>query len=534
MHPEQGPSASPVLTRAESRPRRRGTARGGAPAGFRADIQGLRALAVTLVLLYHLWPDALPGGYIGVDVFFVISGFLISQHLFREVRETGRVSVPAFWARRIRRLLPASLLVLAVTLVGTVIWMPANEKTSAFTDVGASALYVVNWLFARESIDYLAQDDAPSVVQHYWSLAVEEQLYVIWPILIVGIALLVGAIIRRRGGAPGWSAVRIALALALGLVFAGSLVFSATMTSTSPGEAYFNTFVRAWEFAGGALLALLVSRLPSMQESSAGLRAVVATVTAWIGIAMILVASFTYTDASSFPGPMALLPVVGTLMVIAAGAQQGRLSVSGISGWRPVASVGTWSYSIYLWHWPIIVLAPFALHHQLGDVDKWVVVGMAVLLGALSSRFVEDPARSHRWGRRPWREFAFAVLVPVAIAIVAAMLVLAITSSNAEAAERAAAQRAAAESAAAESAAVEGEDEPTPRACHGVTAILGPNCASTRSRPGRRSTRRTRPRTSIRGGASHSSTRSGARALMATLPDLQARSRSSATPTRPR
>ncbi len=140
------------------------------------------------------------------------------------LRETGRVSVPAFWARRIRRLLPASLLVLAVTLVGTVIWMPANEKTSAFTDVGASALYVVNWLFARESIDYLAQDDAPSVVQHYWSLAVEEQLYVIWPILIVGIALLVGAIIRRRGGAPGWSAVRIALALALGLVFAGSLV----------------------------------------------------------------------------------------------------------------------------------------------------------------------------------------------------------------------------------------------------------------------------------------------------------------------
>ncbi len=129
---------------------------------------------MTLVLVYHLWPDVLPGGYIGVDVFFVISGFLISQHLFRELSETGRVAVPAFWARRIRRLLPASLLVLVATLAGTAIWMPASERIRAFTDIGASALYAVNWVFARESVDYLAQDDAPSVVQHYWSLAVEE------------------------------------------------------------------------------------------------------------------------------------------------------------------------------------------------------------------------------------------------------------------------------------------------------------------------------------------------------------------------
>jgi peptidoglycan/LPS O-acetylase OafA/YrhL len=428
---------------------------------------------VTLVVVYHLWPEALPGGYIGVDVFFVISGFLISQHLFREVERTGRVAVGAFWARRIRRLLPASLLVLAVTLVGTAIWMPASERIRAFTDIGAGALYVVNWVFAGESVDYLAQDDAPSIVQHYWSLAVEEQLYVLWPILIIGVTLLVGAIFRRRGNASAWPRMRTALALTLGAVFIASLVLSATMTATSAGEAYFNTFVRAWEFAAGGLLALLVSRFPAMQAPDAARRTTVLTVVAWAGIAMVVVASVVYTDASPFPGTIALFPVMGTVIVIAAGARLGRLSVGRVSAWRPVASIGTWSYSIYLWHWPIIVLAPFVLQHDLGDLEKAAIIVLAVALGALSSTFVENPTRSRRWGRRSWPEFAFAVAVPATIAAVAALQVVSITASNAEAAERAAAARAEAENAAAEAA--EGATDSAPRPCYGVTAILEPD-----------------------------------------------------------
>lgn len=461
-----------VLTRADLRSRARAGAPSARSTGFRHDIQGLRALAVTLVLVYHLWPTALPGGYVGVDVFFVISGFLISQHLFREVQETGRVSVLAFWARRIRRLLPASLLVLAVTLAGTLIWMPASEKSRAFADIGASAVYIVNWVFSQGSIDYLAQDDAPSVVQHYWSLAVEEQLYVMWPVLIIGISLVVGAGVRRRGGVAGWASVRRGLVVALAAVFAGSLILSAVLTSASQGEAYFNTFVRAWEFAAGALLALLISRFPTMQASAPRRRALVLSLVAWAGIALVIHTAFTYTDASPFPGTMALLPVLGTVGVIAAGTQGGRFSVGGVSRSRPVASLGTWSYSVYLWHWPIIVLAPFALQRSLGDIDKWVVVGLSVLLGALSSRFIEDPTRSRRWGRRLWPEFAFAVLVPVTIAVVAFSQVAAITASNAAAAERAAAARAAAV-AAAES---EGSGTATaPRPCFGVTAILEPD-----------------------------------------------------------
>ena len=442
------------------------------PPGFRPDIQGLRALAVTLVLVYHLWPEILPGGYIGVDVFFVISGFLISQHLFREVRETGRVAVTAFWARRIRRLLPASLLVLAATLAGTMIWMPASERVRAFTDIGAAAVYVVNWLFAGASVDYLAQDDAPSVVQHYWSLAVEEQLYVLWPILIVAIALAVAAAKSAQKGTAGWASVRRPLGIGLGVIFAGSLALSTVLTMISPGEAYFNTFVRAWEFAAGGLLALLVARFPAMESPSSGHRRLLLASAAWAGIAMVFVAAFVYTDESPFPGVLALLPVVATVVVIAAGAQRGPLTIGWISGWRPIASVGTWSYSVYLWHWPIIVLAPFALQRGLTDVDKWLIAGLAVLLGALSSRFIEDPTRRRRWGPRPWREFTFAAAAPLIIAIAAASLVLAISASNAEAAERAAEARAAAESAAAQS--VESGQAATPRPCYGVTAILEP------------------------------------------------------------
>lgn len=450
-------TASPT-TRAELR-RTRATAAARPSDGFRPDIQGLRAIAVTLVLVYHLWPDALPGGYIGVDVFFVVSGFLISQHLFREVAATGRVAVRAFWARRIRRLLPASLLVLAATLAATFAWMPASERVRAFTDIGASALYVVNWVFGGQSIDYLAQDDAPSVVQHYWSLAVEEQLYVIWPLVIVAIVLLV-ARLRRAG----WDAVRTPLAITLGIVFAASLMLSVVLTATSPGEAYFSTFVRAWEFAAGGLLALVVGSIPSLR---------IAPFVAWLGVALILVAGFTFTDETPFPGWAALLPVVGTVLVIAARSPRGWWTVGGVSTWRPVASVGKWSYSIYLWHWPIIVLAPFALQRELGDVDKAIIIVATVLLAALTSRFVETPARARRWGVRLRREFAFALIVPVMIAGIAAYQVAGISISNAEAAERAAAERVAAQAAAAEEAA-NAEPVVEPRACYGVTAVIEP------------------------------------------------------------
>ena len=218
----------------------------------RTDIQALRAVAVSLVFAYHLWTDHLTGGFIGVDVFFVISGFLISSHLLRMPPR----SVPdliTFWARRVKRLLPASLLVLAVTFVASRLVAPETQWATTAKQAGAAALYVVNWLLAADSVDYLAAESAPAPVQHFWSLSVEEQFYFVWPLLI---------------GLLAWWATRRGrtrtVVIGLGVVVAASLATSVCQTATAPAEAYFVTPTRAWEFAlGGVAACLLTAPTPT-------------------------------------------------------------------------------------------------------------------------------------------------------------------------------------------------------------------------------------------------------------------------------
>ncbi len=215
---------------------------------LRTDIQGLRAAAVLLVVVYHLHAAALPGGFVGVDVFFVISGFLITSHLVsRPPASAGALA--AFWGRRVRRLLPASLVVLAATLVAVRLFSPETAWQATASDARAAALYVVNWALAGQAVDYLAADNAPTAVQHFWSLSVEEQFYFGWPLLVAGVALLA----RRRG-----TSTRTALAVAFGVVTAASFAWSVHLTQTNPAAAYFVTPTRVWELGAGGLLAVLV------------------------------------------------------------------------------------------------------------------------------------------------------------------------------------------------------------------------------------------------------------------------------------
>ncbi len=221
--------------------------------GFHPEIQGLRAVAVLLVVLFHLWPNALSGGFVGVDVFFVISGYLITAHLYREVAATGTVSLRRFWARRIRRLLPASLLVLAISGLATVLFLPATVWTQTARQIAASALYVQNWALAADSVDYMAKDDVPTLAQHYWSLSVEEQFYAFWPILIVGLVAWAGRFASRRAAAN-----RAVLIVGLGAVGVISLAWSVVATADNQSTAYFATPTRVWEFVAGALVTLVV------------------------------------------------------------------------------------------------------------------------------------------------------------------------------------------------------------------------------------------------------------------------------------
>src|SRR4051812_33629482 len=244
-------------------------------AAVRPEIQGLRAVAVAVVVVCHFWPSALPGGFVGVDVFFAISGFLITSHLLREAAATGRVALAGFWARRARRILPAALLVLGVCALATLAWVPEVDRAQFFAEIRASAFYVENWQLAHTAVDYFAAGQGPSPVQHFWSLSAEEQFYLVWPVLIL-------------------AAGRRSLS-ALAAVTAGSLAYSLYKTGADPAAAYFVTPTRAWEFGLGGLLAFASGRRPRPLVAAAGLVA-------------IAVAAATFSADTAFPGVAALLP----------------------------------------------------------------------------------------------------------------------------------------------------------------------------------------------------------------------------------
>ena len=391
---------------------------GGSPSGFRPDIQALRAVAVALVVVVHLTPGVLPGGFIGVDVFFVISGFLITGHLLREIETTGRIGVTAFWARRIRRLLPAATVVLAASLIAVIVFAPRSVWQRSAFEIVASALYVENWALAAASTDYLAGDDDPTVVQHFWSLGVEEQFYVVWPLLLL-LAIALGRARTRRS-----------LAIVLSIVFVASFSYSIVTTAADPLPAYFNTGARAWEFAAGGILALVPSTVMG-GRLLAGRPAVVA---GWLGYALILGAALTYDAGTPYPGAAALIPVVGAVLIIAARDAGDHWSASWPGRAAPVQWIGTLSYSIYLWHWPLIVLLPFVLGRHPGWKWDLVTVAATVLLAWLTYRFVEQPVRTGVWWRSRRRSFGLAAASMVLV-VAAAGTTWATVGAQSEAAQ---------------------------------------------------------------------------------------------------
>ncbi|CAM3502907.1 acyltransferase family protein [Nocardioides zeicaulis] len=364
------------------------------PSRRRTDIQVLRALAVGGVVLNHLFPHRLTGGYLGVDVFFVISGFLITSHLASEMRESGRIRLGRFWARRARRLLPASLLVLAVTLVATRVWLPEAAWQQVSREVLGSALYVQNWVLAASEQDYFRSSQSPSPVTHYWSLSVEEQFYLVWPVL-----LLVLWLVARRARP---AARRVVLPAAMGVVLAASLAWATWALGAHPESAYFETWGRAWEFAAGALLGTLaLPRVPRLLAAPG-----------WLAMVGCMV---WFDDSSAVPGLPTLLPVLGAALVIWAGQGSGESRHRVL---RPVEWVGDVSYSLYLWHWPVIIIVPVALGRPMTPVLGLLLLAACLVLAAASTRFIEDPVRRARWlaAGPAWRSLVPAALVMALLA----------------------------------------------------------------------------------------------------------------------
>ncbi len=356
--------------------------------GFRSDIQGLRTIAVGLVLIYHAGASFLPGGFVGVDVFFVISGFLITGLLLKELRKNERISLAGFYARRARRILPAAMLVLVVVGVLAITVFPETRREGIAGEIIGSAFNVVNWVFAASSTDYLRNDDAASPLQHFWTLAVEEQFYIVWPLMLVAAAFFARG--RRFGhrGQPGrmnQATMRRLVVIAVLTISVPSLLFSIYYTGANPGAAYFVTTTRLWELGVGAIVAVFASQL-------AAIRHAVAVAIGWAGAAAIIVAGIVISSAIPFPGYAALLPTLGAAAVIVAGmGGRSRDGIGALLSTGPMVWVGGISYSLYLWHWPLIVLATY-LFGGLNLALGLLVVAISFAPAYLSYRYVERPA----------------------------------------------------------------------------------------------------------------------------------------------
>src|ERR1700758_3286153 len=286
--------------------------------GFRPDIAGLGAVAVLAVVLYHADIPGEAGGYLGVDVFFVLSGFLITRLLWREVTTSNTIELGRFYGARARRLLPAAATVGIATAVGAAIALPPLQARSVFVDGITSALYVGNYRFAIQGTDYLASNLPPSPFQHYWSLGAEEQFYLVWPVLIIATAWLVRRLPLFRGRAVVAASEAMPYALVLAFVASASLVAALLWTRTLPAWAFFSLPTRAWELAAGGLVALSIQqwrRLPPL----------LAAVVGWGGLALIVASCTQLGPHTPYPGPAALLPVLGTALVIGAGCVTGSL-----------------------------------------------------------------------------------------------------------------------------------------------------------------------------------------------------------------
>jgi peptidoglycan/LPS O-acetylase OafA/YrhL len=342
---------------------------------FRPDVEGLRAVAVLVVVLYHAGVPRLGGGYVGVDVFFVISGFVITGLLLRERAANGKTGLLAFYGRRCRRILPAASFVILVTSVASYHWLGFIRAGQVMTDAQDAALFVANFHFINIGANYLTADRPPSPLQNLWSLSVEEQFYLVYPTLFILIATL-GRKIN----------LRVRLAAALTIVVMGSFAWSIYETETNGIVAYFSPLTHAWELALGGLIAVETFHLAKVPRLVAGLLT-------WVGLGLIIVAATFLTDLTAYPGWAVSLPVLGAALIIAGGAACPPRGVELLLGLAAVRWIGKLSYSLYLWHWPILAIAAQQAGRTLSVRTSLLLLLVALGLSIITFYAIENPIR---------------------------------------------------------------------------------------------------------------------------------------------
>jgi len=395
---------------------------------FFGDIAGLRGIAVLVVVAFHSRVPFVPGGFVGVDIFFVISGFLITRQLVNEVERNKTLSFKGFYARRCRRIIPAASLVIVVSLVAAIITMPLLKVFKQSLDLLAAAANVANWHFIAQNADYLSGAIDGSLATHFWSLSIEEQIYLVWPLVIMAAAVAVlrtslGRRVSRRC-VSGWRVpVRVSIGVVIAVITAISLVWCVRATATDPAYAYMATQTRVWQFGVGALIAIGSPWLagPFTGESARpGTEApgpilagpsfagpsfasvgrarrdlwvrIVAGVLGWAGLAGIVASCLLIDSRTPYPGTAALLPTLSAGLVIVAGqlAGAGLPLVGVLLASAPLRFLGRVSYSWYLWHWPVLVVFEAQTSIRSWPVLVAVSVG-SLAIATLSTLYFEEP-----------------------------------------------------------------------------------------------------------------------------------------------
>ena len=410
-------------------------ARGGSRDRFRRDIQGLRAIAVLLVALSHAHVPHLAGGFVGVDVFFVISGYLITGWLLHRTQRRGKLPMKSFYGARARRILPAAALTLVATVIASRYLLNYVRAESVFHDAIWSAFFSANIHFSNVGTNYFSQGQPASPLQHFWSLAVEEQFYLVWPaLLLVSLFLLHRhPLTRGYGFGPGRklrfthrgvdnaSMRRVEIILAVCVV--SSLAWSVYYTSANPTASYFSTLARAWELGIGALIAVTADRIAVVPERA---RAIMS----WVGLCGIFVAAVLFTSGTAFPGYAALLPVLGAALVVSGGVGgDPAMGAHIVLGRQPLCFVGDVSYSFYLWHWPVLIIAEEHVGHSLPVATNLLLLAGAFALSTVTYLYFENPIRRGAAFKAPWRAM---LLWPASIGTVAFATVLGFNSINSE------------------------------------------------------------------------------------------------------
>lgn len=343
---------------------------------FRPELEGVRAVAAMLVAVYHIWLGSVSGG---VDVFFIVSGYLITTSLLSRMEREGRLHFTEYLMGLAKRLFPLALTVVLVTAVGSFFLLTRAQWSQIIPQVFSSAFYFQNWQLANNAVDYLAQNNQASPFQHFWALSIQGQFYLTWPLVIL-LAYI---------AAVKWfkTPIRKTLLLLLSIIFISSLSYSIYITAENQPWAYFDTFARVWEFSLGGILALMIPYLFFHKY--------VSFVLGWTGLAVIALTGLLLPVSTVFPGYAALLPTTGVMLVIIAAENGSRFGVEKLLGSRPFLYFGSISYGFYLWHWPILIF--YYAYFNTDTVTNVAGAGILVtafLLSVLSIKGIEEPIRS--------------------------------------------------------------------------------------------------------------------------------------------